>query len=318
MLIEFLLCAIGLSLLAVAADHLVCGASRLAGRLRIDPVVVGVVVIGLGTSAPEFLVSGTAAARGETDLAVGNIIGSNILNLTLILGVAATITTVRVAASVIRREVPLTVAAGVALALAAIAGLRPVTAGVLSLLLIAALARLIVWSRNGRNRALAGEATMFITANSHTEQRVVVETVRLVLGLGGVLLGAQLLVTNASSIATHFGVPRFIIGFTLVALGTSLPELSTTIQAQRRGGTDLVIGNLFGSNLFNSLAGGAVIGFARGAGDPAYASPIALLVMLSVTLLAWALLSRGQRLGRGEGIVLLGAYLLTLPLLLSP
>ena len=140
------------------------------------------------------------------------------------------------------------------------------------------------------------------------------EPVRAVLGLAGVLAGAQLLVVNASSIAERLGVSQVVIGFTLVALGTSLPELVTTIAAQRRGETDLVVGNLFGSNLFNSLAGGAVVGFA--AGRPArpgrrrrcwsrWSSPPSL---------AWALLRRGLRLTRAEGVVLLAIYALMMPL----
>ncbi len=143
------------------------------------------------------------------------------------------------------------------------------------------------------------------------------EPVRTVLGLAGVLAGAQLLVANAPTIAAQLGVPQIIIGFTLVALGTSLPELVTTIQAQRRGETDLVVGNLFGSNLFNSLAGGAFIGFAAGVDHPGTAALTLLSAMVFTAVLAWALLRRGLRLTRIDGVVLLGVYALTLPLLLA-
>jgi len=150
MLVQVLLCTAGLVLLTVAADHLVLGSSQLARRLRISPVVVGVIIIGLGTSTPEFLVSGFAAARGDAGIAMGNIVGSNILNLTLILGMAALIGPVSVTAAVIRREVPLTVGAVAAFAVLAWAGLTPLTGAVLAAAGIGALALLLRWARQGR------------------------------------------------------------------------------------------------------------------------------------------------------------------------
>ncbi|GIH05253.1 sodium:calcium antiporter [Rhizocola hellebori] len=327
MVFQILYAAAGLVLLTFAADHLVLGSSRLAARMRISPVVVGVVVIGLGTSAPEFLVSGVAAARGDTGIALGNITGSNILNLTLILGVAALVAKVTVTSSVIKREVPLAVGAVVMFGLLAWAGLNVATGAVLALAAVGALALLLRWARQGRNAELAEEVTSYTgdergeihepaAAKARWTPPVWFEPIRAVLGLAGVLAGAQLLVVNASAIATDLGVPQLIIGFTLVALGTSLPELVTTIQAQRRGETDLVVGNLFGSNLFNSLAGGAVVAFAA----PASAEPASVTLVLTMILtggLAWALLRRGLTLTKIEGLVLITAYALTMPLLLS-
>lgn len=314
MLFQILYAAAGLAVLTFAADHLVLASSRLATRMRISPVVVGVVVIGLGTSAPEFLVSGVAAARGDTGIALGNITGSNILNLTLILGVAALIAKVAVTSSVIRREVPLAVGAVVLFGLLAWAGLNLATGIVLAVAAAGALLLLLHWARQGRNTELAEEVVTYTEEAPATLPWF--EPVRAVLGLAGVLAGAQLLVVNASAIATDLGVPQLIIGFTLVALGTSLPELVTTIQAQRRGETDLVVGNLFGSNLFNSLAGGAVIAFAAPSGAQA-AGVTMVLAMILTSAMAWALLRRGLTLTKVEGIVLLAAYALTMPLLLS-
>ncbi|MDI1463483.1 calcium/sodium antiporter [Catellatospora sp. KI3] len=323
MIIEALLSVAGLVLLTFAADHLVLGSSRLAARMRISPVVVGVVVIGLGTSAPEFLVSALAAARGDTGIAVGNIVGSNILNLTLILGVAALITPFAVASTVIRREVPLAVGSVLVFAVAAYTGLSPLTALLLTACAAGALFVLVRWARSGGNQELTAEVAEFEAEGGAAVVAAAkrpagwIEPVRTVLGLAGVLAGAQLLVANASTIAEQLGVPQIIVGFTLVALGTSLPELVTTIQAQRRGETDLVVGNLFGSNLFNSLAGGAFIGFAAGTDRPGTTTLPLLSAMLFTALLAWALLRRGLRLTRVDGLVLLGAYCLTLPLLLT-
>ncbi|MET9315806.1 calcium/sodium antiporter [Kribbella sp. NPDC003505] len=325
MVVRILLAVAGLVVLTFAADHLVLGSSRLAQRLRISPVVVGVVVIGLGTSAPEFLVSGVAAARGEIGLAVGNIAGSNILNLTLVLGIAALAGSVAVTSHVIRREVPLAVGAVVLFSFLAWVGLHPVTGAVLGAAGVCAVFVLVRWAREGRsNEEVAEEATEFTKAPAAVDVPVQAsrlptwfEPVRAVLGLAGVLAGAQLLVSNASAIATDLGVPQVIIGFTLVALGTSLPELVTTVQAQRRGESELVVGNLFGSNLFNSLVGGAVVGIASGSAPTERAAVALSVTMILTAALAWMLLRRGLALTRVEAVVLLGAYALTMPLLLS-
>lgn len=325
MVVQILLAVAGLVVLTFAADHLVLGSSRLAARLRISPVVVGVVVIGLGTSAPEFLVSGVAAARGDTGLAVGNIAGSNILNLTLILGIAALTGAVVVTSQVIRREIPLAVGAVVLFSFLAWAGLKPLTGAVLAVAGLGAMFLLLRWAGSGRsNREIAHDAVEFTQANAAVDVPVTpsrlpawFEPVRAILGLAGVLAGAQLLVANASAIATDLGVSQVIIGFTLVALGTSLPELVTTVQAQRRGESDLVVGNLFGSNLFNSLAGGAIVGFASGSATPAKAAVALSVTMILTAGLAWVLLRRGLTLTRIEAFALLAAYALTMPLLLS-
>jgi cation:H+ antiporter len=322
-LVSSLLALAGLALLTVAADHLVLGSSRIAARLRVAPVVVGVVVIGLGTSAPEFLVSGVAAARGDMGIAIGNIVGSNILNLTLILGVAALIGAVRVESSVIRREVRLSVVAVAAFAVIGVVGLSVWTGALLAGAATAALWLLVRWARRSRDSQVAAEAIEFtqtpaaIDVPAARPRSMAVETVRSVLGLAGVLAGAQLLVANASSIAERVGVPQLVIGFTLVALGTSLPELVTTVMAMRRGEDQLVVGNLFGSNLFNSLAGGAVIGLA-GAGEPSARPAPALLGLMVVTsVAAWLMLRSRLRLTRVEAGILLGVYLLSLPIVLS-
>jgi cation:H+ antiporter len=316
LVIDILGAVAGLVLLAFAADQLVLGSSRLARRLRVSPVVIGVVVIGLGTSAPEFLVSGLAAARGDTGLAVGNIVGSNILNLTLLLGIAAMIAPIPVASTVVRREVPLALAA-IALfgLLAVVAGLSAVTGAILAVAGLAALWLLVRWARAGRAEAgLVDEVEGFV-ARSAEPGRAWIEGVRAVLGLLGVLAGAQLLVDGASAVAESLGVSQLVIGFTVVALGTSLPELVTSVQAQRRGESDLVVGNLFGSNLFNSLAGGAVIGFADGA--TVHAGVAVVSVMVVTAGLAWLLLQRGRRLTRLDGVLLTAAYAVVAPLLLS-
>jgi cation:H+ antiporter len=323
-LVPSILAVVGLALLTFAADHLVLGSSRMATRLRVSPVVVGVLVIGLGTSAPEFLVSGVAAARGDTGIAVGNIVGSNILNLTLILGVAGLIGTIGVASTVIRREVRLAVVAVGIFALVAWFGLTVWSGFAMASAAAAAGLLLLRWANQGRNRTLAEDTTQYTeTPAAPVDVPIAVsrippwfEPIRALLGLLGVLGGAQLLVANASSIAERLGVSQLVIGFTLVAFGTSVPELVTTIAAQRRGESDLVVGNLFGSNLFNSLAGGAVIGLATGPTAPPRPAAALLAAMVLTSVVAWALLRRGFRLTRVEGAILLALYLACLPLVL--
>jgi cation:H+ antiporter len=316
MIVHILLAAVGLALLTWAADHLVLGSSRLGRLLRVSPVVIGVVVIGLGTSMPEFLVSGLAAARGDTGLAMGNIVGSNILNLSLLLGIAAIIAPVPVAASVIRREVPLAVGAVLLFGLFAVFGLGVAAAVGLAAACTAALWLLIRWARSNPPDPVLAEDIREMTGALPPAGRWWPESIRALLGLVGVLAGAQMLVVGASTVAAALGVSQAVIGFTLVAIGTSLPELMTTVQAQRRGESDLVIGNLFGSNMFNSLAGGAVIGLADSAA-PARGGTTLVAVMASGALLAGALLLDGRRLTRRHGVLLGLAYVATVPLLLT-
>ncbi|NYT95887.1 calcium/sodium antiporter [Salinispora sp. H7-4] len=325
MMFRVLLAVAGLLLLTVAADHLVLGASRLAHRLRIRPVVVGVVVIGLGTSAPELLVSGVAAARGDTSIALGNIAGSNILNLTMVLGVAALVAKVTVKSTVIYREARLAVGAVLLFGLLAWTGLTAVSGVVLLVAAAGALWLLIRWAGEDEATPLARDVVEHVEGENvavvdptPTQRQPLArwEPVRTVLGLVGVLAGAQLLVVNAAAIATDLGVPQLIIGMTLVAVGTSLPELVTTIQAQRQGQSDLLVGNLFGSNLFNSLVGGSVIALAAPSSVPGTSAAL-VLVMGLAAVAAWILLRRSYSLTRPEGSVLLAAYVLTIPLLLS-
>lgn len=304
---------LGLVVLTIAADQLVAGAGRLATMLRVAPVVVGVVVIGLGTSAPEFLVSGVASAQGSAGIAMGNLIGSNIINLTLILGVAALVAPVLVRSSVPAREAPLTVAAVVVFGGLALFGLGLKAGIALAVLGAAALVALVRLSRVKPGDPLPGEVVQLL--DPPPRRAWAREAVRAVLGLAGTLAGAHLVVTNAATLALRWGVPDTVVGFTLVALGTSLPELVTAVQAQRRGEADLLVGNLLGSNLFNSLIGGAIVGLAAGRSAATGVTYPVVAAMVGVSVLAWLLLFRGYRVSRVEGMVLLGVYLATLPLL---
>jgi cation:H+ antiporter len=302
---------IGLVLLAVGADQLVVGAGRLAAGWGVSPVVVGVVVIGLGTSAPEFVVSGLAAARGDAGLALGNLVGSNIINVTLILGVAGIVAPIAVHSSVPRLEAPLTVGAVLLLAAFALVGLGRTGGLILGVAAAGAVVLLVQLSRARTTDPMTDEVEDFL--HRAPAPHLAKELVRAVIGLAGTLAGAQLLVVTAVDAAGRLGVPPAVIGLTVVAFGTSLPELVTAIQAQRRHEGDLLVGNLLGSNLFNSLIGGAVVGLAEGGGPARLGYPI-LAAMVAATLLAWLVLRRHHRVSRAEAGLLLTAYLITLPL----
>jgi cation:H+ antiporter len=257
------------------------------------------------------VVSGLAAARGDAGLALGNLVGSNIINVTLILGVAGIAAPIAVHSSVPRQEAPLTVGAVLLLAAFALMGLGRAGGIVLAVAAAGAVLLLVRLSRTRTADPMAGEVDVFLDRTP--VPRAGRELVRAVLGLAGTLAGAQLLVVTAADAAGRLGVPPAVIGLTIVAFGTSLPELVTAIQSQRRHEGDLLVGNLLGSNLFNSLIGGAVVGLAE-RGAPARLGYPILAAMVAVSLLAWLVLRRHHRVSRAEAGLLLATYLITLPL----
>ncbi len=293
-----LLLIIGLALLFKSGNWLVDGAASLARALNLSSVVIGAVVLGFGTSAPELVVSTIAAWRGNPALGVGNIVGSNVANLTLILGSAGLITAVNLTPSVIRRQAPLSTISVALFALFVIDGRLSRTDGViLSALLIAT----IIYLVRAPSENLASS-----TDNEISTRRSLVKAIS---GLVGVLAGAQLAVTGATTLAEGWGLSGGFVGFSLVAVGTSLPELVTAIVAARRGETGLIIGNLFGSNIFNSLAVGGAMGL-MGAGrinDPSL-TRFGIGAMLVVVVLAYCLGVRKSRISRADALLLLGVY----------
>lgn len=302
----------GLLLLAYASDQFVIGAARAAALLRLSSIVIGAVIIGFGTSAPELLVSTLAAVQGTVDVAVGNAIGSNIANLTLVLGAAAIITPITVGATVLRREAPLSFVAVVLFALLVQGGMARWEGAVLLLVLVGALWMVLRTARSG-DPVLTGEVEEFLTDQSPSGRR---EAVRIVAGLAGTLAGAQALVWAATTIAAELGLAEGFVGLSVVAIGTSLPELATAVQAARKGETDLIVGNLLGSNLFNStvvVAAAAMVAPDRPL-DPTLTG-LAVLLMVGVSAAATLAMATGRRVVRWEGIALLAGYAAVLPLL---
>lgn len=307
MLLDLLFVAAGLVLVAKAADVFVEAAAGLAVGWGVSAVVIGAVVIGFGTSAPELLVSVLAATKGDTDVAMGNAVGSNLANVLLVLGTATLLRPALVARRILRREMPLSFAAVVALAIVVQGGITRGEAIVLLVLLVPAIgASLAIAERSAATSAELGHQLEEELAGEMARGPAR-ELVRALVGLIGTVAGAQLLIEGALGVADELGVAAGPIGLTLVAVGTSLPELATALQASRRGEADLVIGNILGSNMFNSLAVAGAAGAVRpGMADTVTGLPV--VAMVASMLLMWSLLWIRGNLRRWEGAIFLALY----------
>ncbi|MBS0122571.1 calcium/sodium antiporter [Thetidibacter halocola] len=293
---DILYVALGLILLVAGGDALVSGAVGVAQRLRLSPLVIGVTLVGFGTSLPELLTSLQAAWRGSPGIALGNVVGSNIANVLLIGGVAATMVAIPVARGTLRRDGVWMLAASLAaLALTRLETPGPLLGGALMLGLAAYLLHAL---RSGERGPELPESAPSVGPN----------VLRLVLGLGATIGGAALLVEGASALARDAGLSEALIGLTLVAVGTSLPELATSVVAARRGEGALALGNILGSNIFNILGIlGATALLAPLPIDPVIAG-FDIWVMLAAAVLLVVLARTGRTLARWEGLLLLALY----------
>jgi cation:H+ antiporter len=299
---DVLLFAAGLALLAAGAEALVRGASRLAVSVGISPLVVGLTVVAFGTSAPEMAVTVSAALEGRADVAVGNAVGSNILNVLLILGLAALVTPLSVNLQVVRQEVPIMIGVSLVFAVLVADGALARAEGLLLVALLAAYVVFLVWqSRN----AGAGPAERRRT--SRWDRHWVVQAALVALGLALLVIGARWLVDAAVAFAQAIGVSDLVIGLTVVALGTSLPEAATSLAAVLRGERDIAVGNVVGSNVFNILGCLGVAGAIASGGLPVAAAVLNfdLWVMVAVALACLPVFFTGCRIGRTEGALLL-------------
>ena len=299
MLPDVLSLAGGLALLVVAAHLLVRGAAALALRLGLSPLVVGLTVVAFGTSAPELVVSVQAALAGAGGIAVGNVVGSNVANVGLILGLAALVRPVVADRSVFRRDLPVLLAAtalGVAFLLDR-AVTRAEGAG-----LVLGLVAYLAWSVGAARRDRTA-AELPVGQGSGSAWR---DLAAVAAGLAGLVFGADLLVDGATALARAFGVSDAVIGLTVVAVGTSLPELATSVVAALRGESEIAVGNVIGSNLFNVLGILGLAAAVRPLGAPGLEA-VDLAVLAAFTLAAPVFMWSGGRLGRLEaGVLALG------------
>jgi cation:H+ antiporter len=302
----------GLVALYFGAEWLVRGAARLARALGISGIVVGLTIVAFGTSAPELVVTTLAALRGQPDVAVGNVVGSNIVNIALILGLSAAVSAVRVEPGLIMREMPIMIGTAVALVVLGFDGtISRLDAGLLAAGFISFLLYMYRTARRGEpTPALDTEYEEFEEKSGFRSGVPGRGRDLLLIGVGllGLVLGAELLVRSAVSFARAAGVSELVIGLTIVSIGTSLPELATSVVAALRREADIAVGNVVGSNIFNVLA---VLGIAP------LIHPIAvdrslyereMWVMLALSFALPVICRTGMRIARIEGFFLVAGY----------
>ena len=302
MVLNILLAIIGFVMLIKCADFFVDGASSLAKNLKIPTVVIGLTIVAFGTSAPELAISFSSHISGNTDMMFGNVMGSNIANILLILGLAILVKPFNIGGDVVKKEIPLLllITTGVSvLFLNGNALSRP--DGIIMLLLFSIFVYYLV----------------SILTNKKTEQddtavtakfKIPMSCVMIAAGLAGIIIGSNLVVDNAAQFAESIGISQKIISVTIISIGTSLPELVTTIVAAKKGENSLAIGNIIGSNIFNiAIVLGLPVVFLGEAATTAFGAVDVAFMLLAVVLL-WVFAATGRRLRRYEGIALLTVY----------
>ncbi|MGF1692789.1 calcium/sodium antiporter [Photobacterium kagoshimensis] len=309
MLEAIVLLCIGLTLLVWSADRLVFGAAALAKNFGVAPLIIGMTILAMGSSAPEMMVSATAALAGKTDTAVGNVLGSNIANIALIIGLTAIIKPLGISSGIIRRELPLmlgvTLVAGALLWDSHLGFHEGVLLVVLFVLFLFAMFK-ISQKAKAEGDVLADEQESEIPDGvSNTAAGIWI-----VIGLVLLLYSSDMVVESAVIIAKYFGMSDLVIGLTIIAIGTSLPELAASIASIFKGEDDMAVGNIIGSNVFNILA---VMGI-PGLLNPSVLSPLAMgrdfYVMLAVSVLLMLMaLGKRRRINRVEGGILLCCFI---------
>jgi cation:H+ antiporter len=304
----------GLAALYFGADWMVRGAARLQGSLGLSPIVIGLTVVSLGTSAPELVVAVLASIRGSGDLAVGNVLGSNLANIGLILGATALVHPLLVLDRVVQREIPLMVILTVLV--------FPIFLGAQvgrwdGVILCSGLALYLAYvfhqGRKAPPETFSQYSKMASPQGSEPRKGIALDLGLLVAGVLGLVLGGKAIVEAAVFMARAFGVSELIIGLTLVAVGTSLPELATSLMAAFRKQTDIAVGNVIGSNIFNLAGVLGVAGLVRpipvGEGILRVESPAVLILSVLVLLVPYLCRREGQfQIRRLGGLILLGGY----------
>lgn len=300
---EFVWLLISLVILYFGAEWLVGGASSLAARLRISPLIIGLTIVSMGTSAPELVVSIKAAMAGQSALSIGNVLGSNLFNTALILGVSALIIPLTVKRQLLKVDVPVMVGATLLFLIMFLDGKLSFTESIILVgLFISYMAYLLIVSL--KNKETNDNNDIIIRIYKHWA----IDVSLIGLGLVGLIYGSDLLVDNAIVIAKNLGMSEAMIGLTIVAAGTSIPELATSIVAALKRQTDIAIGNVVGSNTFNLLL---ILGTA-GAIHPIQTPDINItdsLFLLGTGLLLWLFMKTSTKLGRFQGLIFLLAYI---------
>ncbi len=310
-MIDVLRLVAGFVALVAGGELLVRGASGLAAVARVSPLVIGLTVVALGTSSPELAVCLQSAFAGRAEIAVGNVIGSNIFNVLLVLGLTATIAPLVVSSRVVRLDVPLMIGASFLIGFFALDGVVSRVEGLIAFgVAVAYTVWSIVESRREKAEVVDEFSREFAPKESPTLRRVVLLVVYVVSGLVLLAFGADWLVAGASAIARRLGTSDLVIGLTIVAAGTSLPEVVASVVATIRGERDIAVGNVVGSNLFNLLVvlglGSAIV--PGGMPVSQQALTFDLPIMIAVTAACLPIFFTGHRIDRWEGVLLLFYY----------
>ncbi|MBQ7891380.1 MAG: calcium/sodium antiporter [Erysipelotrichaceae bacterium] len=292
---DIIFLVIGIFFLVKGADLFVDGASSIASNIKIPTIIVGLTIVAFGTSAPEAAVSVTAALAGSNEIAISNVVGSNIFNLMMVVGAAAMIMKMHVQTSIIKEEFPILIVASLLLVVFCLTGssISRIEALIFLLCIIAYVIRCVMTALKDRDN-LEVEPAKYNT---------IMAVLLGVLGMAGIVLGADFVVDGASSIAKALGVSETMIGLTIVSIGTSLPEFVTSVVAARKGEVDLALGNVIGSNLFNILF---ILGLSGTIIPIPFASSmnIDIFIMLGCTLFVYLIAKTRKSFGFASGLVM--------------
>ncbi len=298
-MISIILVVVGVALVLWGADRLTDGATALAQRMNVSQIVIGLTVVAMGTSMPEFFVSMVSAIKGTPDLAVGNVVGSNIFNTMFIVGISAAVAPMAISRSAVRKDIPFAVVATLMLSVMCMDGnISRTDAGILFALFIVFLVYTLRLARKG---------AVDVEEKKKEDLSVVMSSVFIIVGLACLIGGSNLFVNGASAIAKALNVSDAVIGLTVVAMGTSLPELATSVVAARKGRSAMAMGNVIGSNVFNILMILGVTGMIT----PMQIEGITMTdmgVMLVGMVLMWMFSYTKYKVARWEGFVLAAMF----------
>jgi cation:H+ antiporter len=308
-----LMLIVGLVMLVIGAELLVKGASKLAAAMGISPLVIGLTIVAFGTSSPEMAVSVMSSLNGSSEIAVGNVVGSNIFNVLFILGISGIITPLVVAQQLVRLDVPLMIGSSLLMMMMAWNGsISQIEGIVLFAGIIGYTFFLIRQSRKEKSKAVKDEyKAEFGEEKGKKPTSILVNALLVIVGLVILVLGSRWLVNGAVDIAHKLGVSDLIVGLTIVAAGTSMPEVATSVIASIRGERDIAVGNVVGSNLFNILAVLGLTATVSHGGLPVSTSALSfdIPVMIAVALACLPIFFTGNIISRWEGFVFLGYYI---------
>ena len=320
MAVNILLIALGFALLVKGADFLVDGASGVAKRFHIPEIIIGLTIVSIGTSMPELFVSITSAIDGYSDMAIGNVIGSNLCNLLLILGISAAINPIIFKKETKLIEIPICIGTSIVLLILANIGnsISRIDAIILIALFIAFICYTIMMAKKGEDFDEISEEEKQRSAEEGKKRKIIVNIIYIIVGIIALKIGGDLVVEHSEKIAKMFNVSDKIIGLTIVAIGTSLPELVTSVTAALKKNADIAIGNIIGSNIFNMLL---IIGAAAAISpmnyNTSYNLQMGILIVATIVLGIFPYTDRKDEMTISNGITYLMLYALYMAMLFA-